>query len=280
MRQLGLLGLMCAMAWTLNAGCEKDDSQGDASTDSNTETGTEPSSTDPACDESGGLLGDPCDLEELCDCDHLCGYQLWSEEKDGGTAVGYQCVARCEVDGPSCEGEEEVCVPRGEQPAVCLPTGSISIANFGLKLFQQGVKTTAQDLVTGSQATGSLGGQTLPKDFGAWGVASKDGKTVALAFVLAKASAQEIWLLELILPAGKWTPGTYKVGGFSATLLRSELGDNGAIQKTFHEAFVAAGTLTLTKTPQACAQSTGCESASGSLALQLLGLQVELAPKG
>lgn len=282
------IGMMMMLAWLgliVGAGCEDGDTNSgggdptDTTTDSDSDTGTDPSSTDPLCDQAGGQLGDVCDLDALCDCDHLCGYQLWSEKQDGGKAVAHQCYARCEVDGAACDGPQEACVPRGKQPAVCLPTGQLSIPSFEIKVFAQGAKTTASDLVQGDNLSGSLGGRTLPTGYADGGVVTKDNKNVVLAFLIAEPSATQMWLLEVILPAGKWKPGTYKVGGFSATLLRSELGPKGAVQKTFYEASAAAGTLTLSVTPQPCTESEGCPVARGGLSLDLLGLPTELQPK-
>lgn len=225
----------------------------------------------PACQPDGAALGQPCDKENLCDCDHICGYQVFGETVDGGEAVTNYCFERCDPEAPDCE-PNHVCVPRPHERSLCLPTGRIAVEQFEAKVFAPTGKATAEDSKIDQAIGGSLGGVAFPVKNAAVGVYDPKTKTYHVMVVMP-AQGGYSWTLDLRVPKKKWTPGTWKVGGFSAGLFIS----GGKPPRLWYEADAVRGTLEIESAPEPCAAGGDeCRPMTGAFDLELLGMHTEI----
>lgn len=225
----------------------------------------------PACQADGGALGQECDKENLCDCDHICGYQAFGETVDGGEAVTNYCFERCNPDAPDCE-PNFACVSRPGERSLCLPTGRIVAQQFEAKVFTATAQATAEDSTLDQKITGSLGGQAFPGKNAAVGVYDPKTKTYHVIVVMP-AQGGYSWTFDLRVPQKKWTPGQWKVGGFSAGLFLS----GGKPPRLWYEADAIRGTLEIESAPQPCAVGGDeCQPMRGAFDLELLGMHTEI----
>ncbi len=270
---LTVLTAASAFASCADDGAEANESGGgDTETPGNQDSDTSgDDSKGPACEPDGGALGQPCDKENLCDCDHICGYQAFGEAVDGGEAVTNYCFLRCDPKAPDC-GANHACVPRPGERSLCLPTGRITAGQFEAKVFSATAQATAEDTNLDQEIAGSLGGEAFPAKNAAVGVYDPKTKTHHLIVVMG-GTGGDIWTLDVRVPQKKWTPGTWKVGGFSAALFRS----GSKPPQLWYEAEAVRGTLKIEAAPAPC--ETGgdaCEPMRASFDLELVGMRTEI----
>ena len=267
-------------------GCEGDGEKRPSNddTDSDSSGGGDTAEMPFDCEAGGGNAGDECDENDLCNCDNVCGDQLFEAEEEAAQALITYCFKKCSVPNQDCGKETQACAPvdadipvEEAELGVCVPIGAFAASDFEMPIFQAGVEVKPAEWVLTNKVNAKMGDTNLPKSNAAAGMVSKDGSTYQLSFVLA-ASAEELWSLVINVPQDRWEPGSYKVGGFKAHLYHSK--GTGENLKLWYEGSAATGTLELTNTPTPCAGGgQACAKARGTVQLGILGFRTGIAPE-
>jgi hypothetical protein len=309
-----ILCIMASLAFqTACGGADDDDDTGpdgdtdtdaDADGDADSDSDNAPVDAGPwelRCDPDGVGTGERCSTTALCNCDNVCGANLFEASNElpqqfldrfpnfNPDNFGvFSCYAKCDPAAPACPNATDVCTTVGEESvreaSLCIPTGGLTISDIPLKVYQEGVPAGAGQAAwsavpAANITTNDVGLPTAPSSI--LSIRSED-QTAGTSRVTSTALfglplPLEGWYLITTLDGVNWTNGSVlnvADTGVAVTLWRFRGGT------LWYEGPATAGTVTVVETQPFCLTVEDCPLSTLSLDVTILQSKIGFRNNG